>query len=69
MALSRRALTPGLMQQLGEGALLSPLLERVRRDRTLCLELRGGYLNVYYRGGNLLKVSEAGAGVAVEFDT
>ena len=35
---------------------LSPLLALVKSDSSLCLELRGDYINVYYRGGNLMKV-------------
>jgi len=37
------------------------VLDRVQQDRTLCLEIRNEYINVYYRGGNLMKVSP-GAG-------
>ena len=41
---------------------LTPLLQRVRNDDTLMLALRGSYVNIYYRGGNLLKVSAMPAG-------
>jgi hypothetical protein len=34
------------------------LTERVNRDPTLCLELRGNSINIYYRGGNLLEVKQ-----------
>ena len=37
--------------------LLAPLTEMVKSDTSLCLELRGNYINIYYRGGNLMKVS------------
>lgn len=37
---------------------LHPILERVRQDDTLMLAIRKNYINVYYRGGNLLKVKE-----------
>jgi hypothetical protein len=45
---------------------LAPLLERVKRDDTLHLAIRNEYINLFYRGGSLLKVSRApsGAGVA-----
>jgi hypothetical protein len=34
------------------------LLEYVKRDNTLDIEIRENYINIYYRGGNALKVSE-----------
>jgi hypothetical protein len=39
---------------------LNPILERVRQDDTLMLAIRGNYINIYYRGGNLLRVNEQG---------
>jgi hypothetical protein len=36
------------------------LLEYVKRDNTLDIEIREDYINIYYRGGNALKVKEAG---------
>lgn len=39
---------------------LSELTAIVRSDATLCLELRGGYINVYYRGGNLMELRRSG---------
>jgi len=41
-----------------ENCLLRPVLERVKKDDTLMLAIRDGYINIYYRGGNLLKISE-----------
>lgn len=38
------------------------LLEAVKQDATLCLEIRNNYINVYYRGGSLIKLSEIGTG-------
>ena len=40
--------------------LLHPILERVKQDQTLMLAIRGNYINIYYRGGNILKVEEQG---------
>lgn len=37
---------------------LNWLLRRVIADQTLCLEIRSGYINIYYRGGSLFKVTE-----------
>lgn len=36
------------------------LLEYVKRDNTLDIEIRENYINIYYRGGNALKVTEIG---------
>jgi hypothetical protein len=51
-----------------QSGLLSPLRERVRADRSLCLELRENYINVYYRGGSLMRVSRTDGGYAGFFD-
>ncbi len=48
--------------------LLNPFRERVSNDATLCLEIRENYVNIYYRGGNLLKLSTSPGGYAVFFD-
>ncbi len=47
---------------------LSPLLERVHADHTLCLELRNEAVNIYYRGGNLLRIARGSGGYAGVFD-
>lgn len=52
-----RSVSTNFISDLKEGVLL-PILERVRNDDTLMLAIRGGYINIYYRGGNLLKVVE-----------
>lgn len=52
----RRGISDAFVEQLREGV-LHPVLERVQHDDTLSLEIRSGYINVSYRGGNLLKVS------------
>ncbi len=51
----QRGLSPTFMEDLASGH-LSPLLKRVQDDTSLDLQIRGDYLNVYYRGGSLLKV-------------
>jgi len=38
--------------------LLYPILERIKRDHTLMLSIRKDYINIYYRGGNILRVKE-----------
>lgn len=52
-----RKLSPQFMQDLSSGY-LKPLLNRVKADQTLMLAIRDGYINVYYRGGSLLKLEE-----------
>lgn len=62
-----RKLSDQFMYDLQEG-FLAPLLQRVKADHTLCLEIRKDYINVYYRGGNLLKLGEIDNGYEAEFD-
>ncbi|MDE0387620.1 MAG: hypothetical protein OXI75_02870 [Rhodospirillales bacterium] len=64
-----RALKPEFLADLKEGV-LAPLTEMVKSDTSLCLELRGNYINIYYRGGSLMKVkSSRPAGTySVSFD-
>lgn len=38
--------------------ILHPILERIQNDHTLMLAIRDGYINIYYRGGNILNVKE-----------
>lgn len=57
---SSRGLSDAFMQALQVG-LLSPLLEMVKADPTLDLQIRDEYINIYYRGGCLLKVQRKGA--------
>jgi hypothetical protein len=64
-----RALSQEFFDALKTGP-LKWVVARVRRDSTLCLELRGKAINLYYRGGSLLKiVGIGGAGrYEPEFD-
>lgn len=50
------------------GGVLKPLLARVRSDTTLDMEIRCEYLNVYYRGGNILRVAKIRTGYTAFFD-
>jgi hypothetical protein len=53
-----RALSDAFEQALrSENGLLNPLLSYVKADHTLMMGLRGTYINVYYRGGSLMKVA------------
>ena len=54
-----RALSQAFMHDLlNLDGLLHPILERVEHDHTLMLAIRDGYINIYYRGGNILRVKE-----------
>ena len=57
-----RGLLEPFLRDLEEG-ILHPVLDRVRRDDTLMLAIRDGYVNVYYRGGNILRLKPGSAGV------
>jgi hypothetical protein len=65
-----RGLIPEFMPHLQAGGLLAPIMERIRKDSSLCLALRGRYINVYYRGGSLLKLGlvTSGPGFTASFD-
>ena len=65
----RRAISDEFIKALASGDLL-PLLERVQNDDTLSLEIRDGYVDIYYRGGRLLGLhaKENGARFSTEFD-
>lgn len=38
--------------------ILHPILERVIKDHTLMLAIRENYINIYYRGGNILNAKQ-----------
>jgi len=50
-----------------EEGLLHPFLERVQQDNTLMLSIRDRYVNIYYRGGNLLRVTQNTNGTYLAF--
>ena len=60
-------MSPQFVADLKKG-LLAPILSRVQRDATLCLEVREDYCNIYYRGGNLLRLTEVPGGYETFFD-
>jgi hypothetical protein len=66
-----RALSEQFMNDLNnpEG-ILDPLYTRVKKDETLMLAIREKSVNIYYRGGNLLRVTEQTKGkYNAQFDT
>ncbi len=62
-----RELSEQFLADLREG-LLAPLCERVLADHSLCLEIRDEYVNIYYRGGNLLRLSVVPTRYSAFFD-
>lgn len=48
--------------------MLQPVLSLVLRDDTLCLEIREGYVNLYYRGGSMLRIDQKPTGYSLAFD-
>jgi hypothetical protein len=52
-----RKLSSTFLQCLKSG-FLSPITEQVRCDHDLSLDIREGYINIYYKGNSLLKLAE-----------
>lgn len=63
-----RGLSDQFMHDLKQGV-LTGVLDRVKADDTLSLEIREGYINIYYRGGNAIKITENGLAYDFWFDT
>jgi hypothetical protein len=54
-----RKLSPKFMIDLVDPAgVLHSILTRVKNDHTLMLAIRENYINIYYRGGNILNLKE-----------
>jgi len=53
-----RKLSESFMANLKQGS-LAGITQRVIKDKDLDLQIRDSYLNVYYKGNSLLKLSEA----------
>ena len=52
-----RGLSEQLLIELDSGYLMQ-FTESVKSDTSLCMELRGNYVNIYYRGASLLKIQQ-----------
>ncbi len=53
--MGKRELSEEFMSALMEG-ILKPILLLVKADNTLDLQIRNDYINIYYRGGSLVKI-------------
>jgi hypothetical protein len=62
-----RGLSTQFLDDLQQGV-LAPLRNRVAADRSLCLEIRDNCVNIYYRGGNLMRISQTPGGYDLFFD-
>lgn len=62
-----RGLSEDFLKALKKG-MLSPVLNLVKADATLCLEIRENYINIYYRGGNILRIEEHDDAYKAGFD-
>src|SRR5271157_1146859 len=51
-----RKLSNNFMDAFENNDELHPILRRVWEDDTLDMEIRGEYVNIYYRGGNLIRI-------------
>ncbi len=63
--LGRGIHSPKLRTALNKGGLLQPLLEIVKSDDDLVMEIRNDYLNIYYKGGNMVKIESPNS---IQFD-
>jgi hypothetical protein len=57
----QRGISSEFKRELKEGV-LQPILDLVKNDDTLSLEIRNGYVDIYYRGGLLLGLEEQSRG-------
>lgn len=62
-----RGLNDRFIFDLNEGC-LSFFLNEVKANKDTCLAIRNGYINIYYRGGNALKITQKKNGYQFFFD-
>ena len=56
---SMRKISNNFMNDLtDEDGRLNPILQKVKKDHTLLFAIRENYINIYYRGGNILRLRE-----------
>ena len=64
-----RGINARFLSDLTSGELSFFLRQVKGRKEELSLEIRGGYINIYYRGGNLLKITQKRNGYSFQFDS
>lgn len=58
-----REINNKFLYDLGDlSGILHPILCAVKKDRTLSIQIRDGYVNIYYMGGNLLLITQSSNG-------
>ena len=62
-----REISPKFQKDL-HSKILKPIIDYVHRDNNLTIEVRSNYINIYYRGGNMLRISKKKPGYNFEFD-
>ncbi len=64
-----RTINERFIQDLNGGCLSFFLNQVKEKGKELCLEIRDGYINIYYKGGNLLKIKQMKKGYRFFFDS
>ena len=66
--MSKRQISESFIWDLKEGMLVG-VVEAVKNDKTLMLCIRDSYINIYYHGGSIMKITEVSEGsYKIEFD-
>lgn len=63
-----RGINQKFVDDLNSGVLVFFLKQVKEKKELLSLEIRNGYINIYYRGGNLLKISQRRGYYTFHFD-
>lgn len=63
----KRGLSDTFMNDL-EGY-LKPILDLVKRDHTLSIQIRKDYINIYFRGGSIMKLERKGQSYSASFNS
>jgi hypothetical protein len=63
-----RGLSEKFKRDLKDG-FLKPILEQVKGDRSLCMEIRRDSVNIYYRGGSLVRLTAKNGTYEAHFDS
>ena len=63
-----RKINEKFVQDLKDGCLSFFLNQVKSRRKELSIEIRNGYINIYYKGGNLLRITQKKNGYHFHFD-